>query len=59
MTTTCNYLAVDLGTESGRTIVGTLDDDHLTLTETHRFANGPVHYAGAWTEILNFADRGM
>ncbi len=38
-----NYLAVDLGAESGRTIVGTLDGGKLTLTETHRFANGPVH----------------
>jgi rhamnulokinase len=37
-----NYLAVDLGAESGRTIVGTLDDGRLSLTETHRFANGPV-----------------
>jgi sugar (pentulose or hexulose) kinase len=37
-----NYLAVDLGAESGRTIIGTLDDRHLTLTETHRFANVPV-----------------
>ena len=42
MTTTRNYLAVDLGAESGRTIVGTLDGDHLSLTETHRFGNGPV-----------------
>lgn len=37
-----NYLAIDLGAESGRTIVGSLDGKHLTLTETHRFANGPV-----------------
>jgi rhamnulokinase len=36
------YLAVDLGAESGRTIIGTLDGRHLKLTETHRFANGPV-----------------
>jgi len=42
MTKTHNYLAVDLGAESGRTIVGTLDGDRLTLTETHRFVNGPV-----------------
>ena len=42
MTQTRNYLAIDLGAESGRTIVGTLADKHLTLTETHRFANGPV-----------------
>jgi rhamnulokinase len=37
-----NYLAIDLGAESGRTIVGTLADGKLTLTETHRFSNGPV-----------------
>ena len=42
MTASHNYLAIDLGAESGRTIVGALDGDHLTLTETHRFANGPV-----------------
>jgi rhamnulokinase len=42
MTNTRNYLAVDLGAESGRTIVGTLDNDRLSLTETHRFRNGPV-----------------
>ena len=40
---TRNYLAVDLGAESGRTIVGSLEGDRLSLTETHRFANGPVH----------------
>ena len=39
---TRNYLAVDLGAESGRTIVGSLDGKRLTLTETHRFPNGPV-----------------
>src|SRR5690349_8017917 len=43
MTNTRNYLAIDLGAESGRTMVGTLADDHLSLTETHRFGNGPVH----------------
>jgi len=37
-----NYLAIDLGAESGRCIVGTLDDVHLSLNETHRFANRPV-----------------
>ena len=42
MEETRNYLAVDLGAESGRTIVGSLDDSRLSLTETHRFANGPV-----------------
>ncbi len=42
MTQARNYLAIDLGAESGRTIVGSLDGNKLTLTETYRFANGPV-----------------
>jgi rhamnulokinase len=37
-----NCLAVDLGAESGRTILGTIKDGRLSLTETHRFANRPV-----------------
>ena len=43
MTQSRNYLAIDLGAESGRTIIGSLNDSLLSLTETHRFANGPVH----------------
>ncbi|MGE5373850.1 MAG: rhamnulokinase [Bacteroidota bacterium] len=42
MTIAHNYLAVDLGAESGRTILAALDGDRLTLAETHRFPNGPV-----------------
>src|SRR5687768_562533 len=42
MTAAHNYLAIDIGAESGRTIVGTLGDEHLTLTETHRFINNAV-----------------
>jgi rhamnulokinase len=42
MTETHNYLAIDLGAESGRTIVGTLTNGQLTLTETHRFPNTPL-----------------
>ena len=42
MKTAHNYVAIDLGAESGRTIVGALDDGRLTLTETHRFTNIPV-----------------
>ncbi len=42
MTTSRNYLAVDLGAESGRTIIGKLDNGHLSLTETHRFSNNSV-----------------
>ena len=36
------YLAIDLGAESGRAMLGTLDDGKLTLEELHRFPNTPV-----------------
>lgn len=42
MTTNCNYLALDLGAESGRAILGVLDGTKLTLQEAHRFSNNPV-----------------
>ena len=37
-----NYIAIDLGAESGRVILGTLDSERIQLEEIHRFANGPV-----------------
>jgi rhamnulokinase len=37
-----NYLAIDLGAESGRAILGQFDGAHLTLKEVHRFPNTPV-----------------
>jgi rhamnulokinase len=36
------FLAIDLGAESGRAILGALDDGRLTLEELHRFPNTPV-----------------
>ena len=56
-----NYIAVDLGAESGRIIVGTLDQGYLGLEEIYRFQNGPVNYAQSlrwdidriWREILH------
>jgi len=36
------FLAFDLGAESGRAVVGTLDHDRLSLEEIHRFPNEPV-----------------
>ena len=61
MTKKHNYLAIDIGAESGRTIVGTLAESQLTLTETHRFANGPVRLPDGlhwdvlrlWSDIKN------
>jgi len=37
-----NYLAVDLGAESGRVMLGSLSADSLALEELHRFPNNPV-----------------
>jgi rhamnulokinase len=36
------YLAIDLGAESGRGMLGTFDGRRLTLEEVHRFSNQPV-----------------
>jgi rhamnulokinase len=41
-----NYLACDLGAESGRVMLGSLDNDRLVLEEIHRFPNVPIK-AGA------------
>ena len=39
---TTHYLACDLGAESGRLMLGSLDEGRLTLEELHRFANTPI-----------------
>src|SRR4030042_6778552 len=54
-----NYLAFDLGAESGRAILGSLDGGRLSLSEVHRFPNGPVRLPdglhwdilGLWSDI--------
>src|SRR3954454_19310961 len=42
MATTTDYLALDLGAESGRGLLGRFDGRQLALEEVHRFPNGPV-----------------
>lgn len=42
MAHTLNYLAIDMGAESGRAIVGRFDGKRLELEEVHRFANCSV-----------------
>ena len=37
-----HYLAFDLGAESGRAMLGTLENGRLAIEELHRFANTPV-----------------
>jgi rhamnulokinase len=41
-----NYLAVDIGAESGRVMHGNLADGRLRLEELYRFANQPVQLPG-------------
>jgi len=40
-----NYLAIDIGAESGRAMLGRLEGGKLTLREVHRFPNGPMRQA--------------
>jgi sugar (pentulose or hexulose) kinase len=48
-----NYLAIDLGAESGRLIVGSIGDDRLAIEETHRFPNHAVTLPdGLYWDIL-------
>jgi rhamnulokinase len=51
-----HYIACDLGAESGRVMLGNLDEDKLTLEEIHRFQNGPVEVSGSlrWDVDLIF-----
>jgi rhamnulokinase len=56
---TRNFLAFDLGAESGRAVLGTLESERLTLAERHRFANptsrmlGHLHWnaSAQWEEL--------
>ncbi len=52
------FIAIDLGAESGRVIVGTLADERLALEELHRFANIPVDLHGSiyWDVLHLFAE---
>ncbi|MFH1524233.1 MAG: rhamnulokinase family protein [Chloroflexota bacterium] len=38
-----NFLAIDLGAESGRAIAGNISKGKLALTEMHRFQNKPIN----------------
>jgi len=41
------YIAVDLGAESGRVMIGSVSSDKIVLEEIHRFGNGPIEEDGA------------
>ena len=44
---TAHFLAFDLGAESGRALLGTLDHGILDVGEIHRFSNEPVRQNGS------------
>ena len=46
MSPTRNYLAIDLGAESGRAVLGRFDGERITLEPYHRFSNGAVPVLG-------------
>jgi rhamnulokinase len=54
-----DFVALDLGAESGRAVLGSFDGGKLKLEELHRFPNDPVRAAGSlfwdalrlWTEV--------
>jgi rhamnulokinase len=55
---TKNFLAIDLGAESGRAVVGRFDGNQLSLHEMYRFRNGPVRVAGHlhWDVLRTFEE---
>jgi rhamnulokinase len=55
---TLRLVAIDLGAESGRAVVGSFDGRRLALEDVHRFANVPVTLAGTlhWDFLRLFGD---
>jgi rhamnulokinase len=59
MSNQLEFLALDLGAESGRAVLGQFDGERLRLSEVQRFPNGPVRLPDGlhwdvlrlWTEI--------
>jgi len=58
MTARRRFLALDLGAESGRGMVGSFDGDRLELAEVHRFPNTPVTLGGTlhWDFLRLYGD---
>lgn len=52
------FVAFDLGAESGRAVLGSLNSDRLVLEEIHRFPNEPVQVLGClhWDVLSQFRE---
>jgi rhamnulokinase len=57
------YLACDLGADSGRVILGTLDNGKISIEEMHRFPTGATKVSGAlhweFDRLLNELKTGL
>lgn len=52
------YIAIDVGAESGRCMLGTFDGRRLELRELERFPNGPVRVgASMYWDVLRLFDQ--
>ena len=58
MSQTLNFVALDLGAESGRAMLAAFDGRTLRLEEVHRFPNGGVRVLDSlhWNPLRLFAD---
>jgi rhamnulokinase len=58
-----HFIALDMGAESGRVILGNFDGSKITIAEAHRFDSGPVRTPeGLHTDVLHIwaeLKRGM
>jgi rhamnulokinase len=65
MTHHANFLAIDLGSSSGRVFVGQWDGGRFQIAELHRFPNGPIDIHGRmhwdalrlWSEVQDGLGR--
>jgi rhamnulokinase len=57
------YIAVDLGAESGRVMLGSVSAERLALEEVHRFGNGPIEDNGSlrwdFNKLLSEVKKGI
>ena len=55
---TQNFVAIDLGAESGRAVIGAFTGEKLALEQVHRFPNQPVHVGNTlyWDALRLFED---
>lgn len=56
MSAAADFLAMDLGAESGRALLASFDGERMSLREAHRFPNVPVRVAGTlhWDALRIF-----